>query len=73
MKLEAVDRLTKSAQALSEMRKVVDMKDPNGPDNANHINQVMANTATKINEIVESIDIDAEAKAIADSAKSKTA
>lgn len=64
MKLEAADRLTGTAQALAEMRKTLDMKDPNGPDSANHINQVMANTATKIGEIVESIDIEAEAKAI---------
>lgn len=65
MKLEAADRLTKTAQSLAEMRKAIDMKDPNGPDSANHINQIMANTATKIDEIVASIDIEAEADAIA--------
>ncbi len=69
MKLDAVDRLTNSAKALAEMRQAVDMKDPNGADNANHINQVMANTASKIDEIIASIDIEAEAKAITDGAK----
>lgn len=64
MKLTTIERLTKSAQSLADMRKAVSMEDPNGPDNANHLNQVMANTATKINEIVESIDIEAEARAI---------
>lgn len=64
MKLTVVDRLTKSAQSLAEMRKAVDMQDPNGPDNANHINQVMANAATKIDEIIGSIDIKAEAAAL---------
>lgn len=60
MKLDTITQLNESAMALANMRKTLNNEDMNGPENIGHVNQVIANTASKIDEIVASIDIQKE-------------